>query len=93
MVSLNFGAGEYSYKNPIPTPKDLNNSSKGYLKFFQSIKNWFDSESKLDRKNFRADKAQTTNSETPSSATTINVRSNGEGIIQVSSRLDLSGYE
>jgi hypothetical protein len=24
---------------------------------------------------------------------TINVRSNGEGIIQVSSRLDLSGYE
>ena len=71
LISLNFGAGEYSYKNPIPTPKDLNNSSKGYLKFFQSIKNWFDSESKLDRKNFRADKAQTTNSETPSSATTI----------------------
>lgn len=63
LISSNFGAGQYSFKNPIPTPKGMNNSAEGYLNFFQTIKSWFDSESKLDRKNFRTDGAQASDSE------------------------------
>lgn len=63
LISLNFGVGQYSFKNPIPTPKDMNDSAEGYLKFFQTLKKWFDSESKLDRSNFRADGAQASDSE------------------------------
>jgi hypothetical protein len=63
LISLNFSVGQYSFKTPIPTPKDMNNSAEGYLRFFQTIKGWFDSESKLDRKNFRADGAQASDSE------------------------------
>jgi hypothetical protein len=71
LVSLNFGAGQYSFKNPLPSPKGMINSAEDYLNFFQTIKKWFDSESKLDRKNFRADGAQTTNSEAPVDTSTI----------------------
>ena len=71
LISLNFGAGQYSFKNPIPTPKDMNNSAEGYLSFFQTIKRWFDSESKLDRRNFRADGAQASDSEIRVDTSTI----------------------
>jgi hypothetical protein len=63
LVSLNFGAGQYSFKNAIPTPKDRNNSAESYLIFYQTIRKWFDSESNLDRSNFRADGAQASDSE------------------------------
>lgn len=71
LVTLNFGAGQYSFNNPLPSPKGMINSAEDYLNFFQTKKRWFDSESKLDRKNFRSDGAQTTNSETPVDTPTI----------------------
>jgi hypothetical protein len=63
LVSLNFGPGQYSYKKTPPTPSDLNISAESYLSFFQSIKSWFESESNLDKRNFRADGVQEDTSE------------------------------
>ena len=71
LISMNFGAGQYSVKNAIPTPKEMINTDETYLNFHQTIKKWFDSESILDRKNFRADGAQPTDSENRVNTPTI----------------------
>lgn len=71
LVSLNFGAGQYSFKNLPPTPKNMNYSAESYLTFHQTIKKWFNTESDLDKRNFRAEGAQTSDSKNSGEAPAI----------------------